>query len=681
MDPVELASKRYRLESSPFKADDVKHAAAITGPFFRYDANVLCPACKELLTISLEIERLGVPQGIYTPFTFQDICDSATLGCHLCSLFYVAMMQTPKDTGEEFLTYPASFNMLPSTKALALNLRKPGAGSTGPRDLLYICGPDSSKLREQEDLPPGLTPVTLGRSTEDEETISLAQSWLEMCLQEHGECAKPTAAVAEEDRLERLLDLDGGVRLVDARDTKGAPYVALSHCWGKEHLIRLLLNNEAEFRQGKIEGFPKTFLDAIQVTRQLGYRYIWIDSLCIIQDSKEDWEEQAKTMARIYSNSAFTIAALKSSGSREGCFTTERNPLGLRTLHVDHLGISVVKGRPESLWEMEVGIMGRAASPLHSRAWVVQERYSSPRTLLYGKHGIYWECRCAQASEGYYRKVDPDGQYNRKTWLQRLARSRTDQDDEYSEHSWMKHWLGLLRAYSACELTVKTDKIIAVTGLISEIERLSDHDRKCILGIWNHDLPRMLLWSHQDTELSGRLHNWMPSWSWASIEGACGYMVPSGKVDYRAEVTIDETCTPPALIITSLRIAVEQDEQVSVFDPFDEGDEEEEEPNTLDDYCALIVKPGEGQSRDLDLDPYTWFPDCGKPDAENPLYLVQVLRFLSSEPETWASWCLVVTPNDGGDTYKRVGLCIVRFSSLQDDPFEKLGSIEATRIL
>lgn len=90
-------------------------------------------------------------------------------------------------------------------------------------------------------------------------------------------------------RPKRLLDLQGGIKLVDSSETEGAAYIILSHCWGKAYLIRLLKSNEGQFRKGDITGLPKTFREAIQVTRDLGYRYIWIDSLCIIQDSEEDW--------------------------------------------------------------------------------------------------------------------------------------------------------------------------------------------------------------------------------------------------------------------------------------------------------------------------------------------------------------------------------------------------------
>lgn len=237
-------------------------------------------------------------------------------------------------------------------------------------------------------------------------------------------------------------------------------------------------------------------------------------------------------MGLFYTNSDFTIAALKSSGSREGCFTAERNPLGRIALHHSELGISIWPGSSRSMWQIEVGQFGFGASSLHSRAWVVQERYSSPRTLLYGKNGTYWECRSAQASETHYRQVKSDDQENKKTWLPRLLQFRSGRENEYKGKSWMEHWKRLLNDYSSCEMTFDKDKMNAVKGLVSLIVKNSSPPRRCIVGLWDHDLPRMALWSHYPSSVqSGRTMDTFPTWSWASVKGTCTYMTPSGQLE------------------------------------------------------------------------------------------------------------------------------------------------------
>lgn len=105
--------------------------------------------------------------------------------------------------------------------------------------------------------------------------------------------------------------------------TPNARYVTLSHCWGSYMPLRLLKNNISSLKQGI--RFSQTFQDAMVVAQRLGVRYIWIDSLCIIQDSEEIWLEQSALMGQIYSNSFCNIAAAHASDSRQGCFI-DRNP-------------------------------------------------------------------------------------------------------------------------------------------------------------------------------------------------------------------------------------------------------------------------------------------------------------------------------------------------------------------
>ncbi|KAK8131366.1 hypothetical protein PG984_007804 [Apiospora sp. TS-2023a] len=523
--------------------------------------------------------------------------------------------------------------------------------------------------------------TSLGRSTGDHVTISMAKGWLDKCLREHQGCSQQDDTL-QYARPARLLDLQHGVRLVDSSKAEVAPYVTLSHCWGDPtHVTRLLSSNEALFRQGQIRGLPQTFLDAIYVTMELGYRYLWVDSLCIIQDSKQDWEIQAKTMALVYANSVFTIAAVKSSGSTEGCFTKDRNPLGQRILRRPDLGIMALPIDELLMWFVEVDTMGPDdASPLHSRAWVIQERHSSPRTLLYGKHGIYWECRCAKASEHGYIEVAWDSGDNRKTWLQRLLQFECEQGSSTSRQPWVDKWNGMLTLYSGCQLTVKGDKIIAFTGLLAEIERRSRPARRCILGIWDHDLPRMALWnrcqnSDRPIQLFPRLTNGMPTWSWASVEGSCHYMIYDVKLQWRADIHIDESPTPASMVIRSWRRNVLQKGAA-------DGNSD---TNT---YPSLALGPtdgrmgekGKGGNSDTD---YRWWPDCVTPDESTPLQIVQIARFSMSEGGTTKAWCLVIMPKPpGAGEYERVGLTVLRYREPLDDPFSKEeGLCETIRIV
>lgn len=686
--------KHLHIQSRPFKGDNFQHIVSVTAPSFQYTPDVICPACLELLGLCLELERLEsslVPQSFFTTFEYIDVLCSATLGCHLCSLFCSSARWDFRDTDYTLFGLCVRYELTRNSNTsdlfnLRLCLTDGKIWTIEGTDTLHMYPRNQVEVKNWEAPPSGFPHASLGRSTGDPETTAVARAWLQKCLQEHSECRETDEETDKETRTKlpaRLLDLEGGIKLVDYTETgENTPYVTLSHCWGKAHLICLLESNEDQFRRGDITGLPKTFLEAIQVTRDLGYRYIWIDSLCIIQDSENgvDWLHQAKNMAFFYTNSVFTIAALKSSGSRQGCFTAERSPLGRRALHHSGLGISVWPGSSRSMWETEVGRIGFGASPLHSRAWVVQERYSSPRTLLYGKNGIYWECRSAQASETHYREVEPRAEENKKTWLQRLLRfGLVREEDEFDGESWMKHWKGLLSAYSSCELTKYTDKIIAVTGLVSLIEARSSPSRRCIWGLWDHDLPRMALWNRSpDSTQTGLTDENFPSWSWASVKGTCTYMLASGRLERAAEIHLHDNTAPATMVVRSWRRRVLLDKHTDGMDGFLFGAEDE---SSADDEYELIPDPKDirkeekGWINNLEVQPYSWYPDRAYPGADTELHLVEIQRFLVVEKseiqsEIRVSWCLVITPKVGGaGKYQRVGLCLVRCDDPRDYPF------------
>jgi hypothetical protein len=134
--------------------------------------------------------------------------------------------------------------------------------------------------------------------------------------------------------------------------------VALSHCWGGPEFpipCTLEASSKIHTKVGlRYAELPKTFRDAIDVTRAMGYEYLWIDSLCIIQDSADDWKKEARRMAIIYDNAVFTIAAMDAENSSHGLFAAD------------------------------VG----SVNTLETRAWVCQERMLAPRTLMFTKNSV-----------------------------------------------------------------------------------------------------------------------------------------------------------------------------------------------------------------------------------------------------------------------------------------------------
>ena len=175
-------------------------------------------------------------------------------------------------------------------------------------------------------------------STGSSDSMSQIAKWLERC-----KCCAPREPSKEGHFVpDRLVDADASypdkIRIVNGINIAGCSnYLALSHCWGHIEAIRgldcqLVTSRIDEFMEGiPLQRLPMTFSNAVSVARTLGIRYIWIDCLCIVQDSKEDWQHNAGLISKIYASSYLTLAATASRSSTEGLF---RTPYGLRCLQV-----------------------------------------------------------------------------------------------------------------------------------------------------------------------------------------------------------------------------------------------------------------------------------------------------------------------------------------------------------
>ncbi|KXJ85077.1 heterokaryon incompatibility protein-domain-containing protein, partial [Microdochium bolleyi] len=187
------------------------------------------------------------------------------------------------------------------------------------------------------------------------------------CLKTHPRCKAKGADYAPT----RLLHVnkDGQLQLRFQTDIPtGARYVALSHRWGeKRDSCCVTTRTNIEERKNNIpwDELPKVFDDAIKLAIGLGVSYIWIDSLCIVQDDAEDWEREATNMVRIFSNALVTIAALRSRAPQESMF--------------DHDAVFQQNEADESL--------------LLCRAWAFQDCLVSARIAHIGTQEIAFECR------------------------------------------------------------------------------------------------------------------------------------------------------------------------------------------------------------------------------------------------------------------------------------------------
>jgi hypothetical protein len=212
--------------------------------------------------------------------------------------------------------------------------------------------------------------------------------------------------------------------------------------------LTLVKENFADYvQQIPPEGLTKTFKEAISIARSLGFDYIWIDSLCIIQDDAEDWKHESVRMGSVYGRSALNIAATGASNGQVGCIFDQEEDWRFQVLLQN--GVLYECFIPEALQPRIEDV------PLMSRAWVVQERFLAPRTLHFTKQQVFWVCRCLTACE---------------VWPEGIPRPKSFVDcslDLPKGPNWLSRfgWPTIVEQYSSCQLTMGRDKLVAISRL------------------------------------------------------------------------------------------------------------------------------------------------------------------------------------------------------------------------
>ncbi|KAH7409422.1 heterokaryon incompatibility protein-domain-containing protein [Cadophora sp. MPI-SDFR-AT-0126] len=255
-------------------------------------------------------------------------------------------------------------------------------------------------------------------------------------------------------------------------------YFTLSHCWGNIKILKLTRENIQDFQHCIPEdSLCKTFKDAVHITRMLGFQYLWIDSLCIIQNDVEDWRNEASKMSGVYGGSALNLAASAASDGRVGCFSSRNDAELQRTARYR---IQCMKG--SKVWTFNCIDPTLYASciqncPLNQRGWTFQERFLSPRTLHFTKVQLYWECRAQIACEMYQEALPQFIQNGNFGFMERSD----------AKGAWAR-----AVNYSARKLTFEQDRLPAIAGAARWIHNQTIDEY--VAGLWKRHLETQLLW-------------------------------------------------------------------------------------------------------------------------------------------------------------------------------------------
>lgn len=365
-----------------------------------------------------------------------------------------------------------------------------------------------------------------------DDNVATMQYWIEDCDKNHEDCSPAVKRLCHNKARVYLP-----TRMIDVGDTTAnthprliitselparAPedevpkYIALSYCWGKLDAGSKLLkttNDTIRSWTEKIEmtRMPRTFQDAINVARKLSIQYIWIDSLCIIQDNSRDWQIESSRMAEIFNNAYLTLIAATGSGCNDGF--VDRGLPGLScTVPLEigqRQGQLSLRFRPhrgpyDKMTEMR-------SSRWVNRGWTFQEERLARRSLIFGERKFFFDCRSVERSQ------DTDRYLSRPDWVSSIIEglSESGGDNTEANRRW-NHWRTLCTHYSYRELTYAEDKLPAISGMANKIGKKVSS--QYLAGLWKDNLMHDLFWETADSGTKPPEYR-APSWSWASLDG------------------------------------------------------------------------------------------------------------------------------------------------------------------
>jgi hypothetical protein len=324
-------------------------------------------------------------------------------------------------------------------------------------------------------------------------TLELAAGWLQICQEDHEMCMP---SIDEQPTLpSRVIYIDPDESKAPyLHESKGdhGYYVALSYRWGTTQKGELKDNVYYDYRHSiPLESISRTPRDAIRITRGLGIRYLWVDALCIIQDSDVDKDKELGVMGDIYRNATVTIAAANGDHADSGLFKIR--------------DVRAYRPCPIFRYEDEDGREVRVFaarldhevqnSPLDTRAWTFQEEILSTRILKFGPDSLRWSCVTLAASE-----MAPMGNrhsphrldYQMREWIHYPEAKPLWYEALDPRRRYFEDWYSVVEHYSTRNLTKPTDKLPALSGLAKIMQRL--YGCTYLAGLWKEDLEYGLLW-------------------------------------------------------------------------------------------------------------------------------------------------------------------------------------------
>lgn len=443
--------------------------------------------------------------------------------------------------------------------------------------------------------------------------------------------------------------------------------MTLSHCWGTSRHFTTTLETISARKNGiGFQDLPKTFQDAVTLTRHIGVRYLWLDSICICQDDAKDWEGTSAEMGTVYSNSYLNIAASHAKDDTFGCFSHRRSRRHLElTMHNNGNAstkcLAFALALPKAISSRHY--IALEDEPLADRAWVLQERCLAPRTLHYATDQMYFECCEEMLSEdgvqytGRYHGLDAHKQRDKVHRPNLELRS-------------YRAWYDLIQNYGCRKLSKSSDKLPALAGLA---RRFQDQlgDEYCA-GLWRRQLIEGLCWEVTKEErdrTSEPAEYRAPSWSWASIDGP-----------FRVwECVVLATVIECQIKVRGLNPFGEVEEaRLKLRAPLEPLIYSEEDLGGLPPSRRVGLVGGDKVGR---------YPKCDTKSREHnlhalPLFALFIGYHALEIPRFTLYYALIVTPaSDEKNVFRRLGMVLMLEHDVRDLPWKRGGEETALPII
>ncbi|EYB27148.1 hypothetical protein FG05_12594 [Fusarium graminearum] len=490
--------------------------------------------------------------------------ESAQQGCSLCRVIYQSFIYD-----EGILSQNAEAPIEIWTKdsvidpdsqesrldILSVKVQQRGSNRSTPLPVLFNGGSQEQAFESYKGLVGQIEDPTSDQGIKN--LACLTASWIQNCRNTHSQCGHRVFSVDIDVVPTRLIDVGTNnssqpPRLClprKDRSSENIEYVALSYAWGpvnNSHSGRTTASNLEEMIRGlPFSQLPKTIQDAIIFTRKLGFRYLWVDALCILQSEgphdtshQEDWSHEATRFGYYYQNAAITIAATGARSSDDGLFLPrpalafDPNPVILRRKRLtgETRDISILPNLPSWISEIK-------RAPLYERGWAIQERILSARVVHFAANMVLWECHECRATEidhvgsslsnrhngMVYEEVSDFMPIIRKLQLQGGAASQV-----------VREWYSFVEGYTSAKFTFMGDRLPALSGITALIQRHIPEGYGA--GLWQSAVPEGLAWLIEDELIEdvpdpvsppvtkAELQQMLPSWSWAASRGTVRFL-------------------------------------------------------------------------------------------------------------------------------------------------------------